>query len=197
LSVVSLGVCVPREASARPPLLCVVTLALCLISCYCLPCVLGGGQYAKYTKLMSMGMPADALRLKMSAEGLDPNVLLGGGGGGGSPAPSPMAAATPRGPVAASVPRAPTPPTKVVSAADDDDDRPAAAPGGLLAEIQKGKKVRRATALSAHMRAQPAPAVGGFLFAGDGASVWASFWVVVMALGEGGGSPCGYVKVLG
>jgi hypothetical protein len=101
-------------------------------------------QYAKYTKLMSMGMPADALRLKMSAEGLDPNVLLGGGGGGGgSPAPSPMAAATPRGPVAASVPRAPTPPTKVVSAAaDDDDDRPAAAPGGLLAEIQKGKKVR-------------------------------------------------------
>ena len=52
-------------------------------------------QYAKYFKMLKMGLPKGAVVVKMSAEGLDPAVLdmdpekpaPGGGGGGGGGVP--------------------------------------------------------------------------------------------------------------
>ena len=45
--------------------------------------------YAKFARLLKMGQPADQLRLRIQAEGLDPTVMDEAGLGGGAPAPNP------------------------------------------------------------------------------------------------------------
>jgi WASH complex subunit CCDC53 len=56
-------------------------------------------SYKKFFKMVQMGIPLPAVKIKAQAEGLDPNVLDnpdgpapgggGGGGGGGAPMPPP------------------------------------------------------------------------------------------------------------
>ncbi|KAJ1454669.1 hypothetical protein M885DRAFT_521631 [Pelagophyceae sp. CCMP2097] len=95
-------------------------------------------EYAKYAKMLKMGLPKGAVQQKIIADGLDPSILDDSDDeGDDKPAPRPAAPARPAAP-------RPPPPMQAATIAPVRPSMPMGGMGGLLGAIQQGAALKKA-----------------------------------------------------